>query len=696
MRHTASLEHLRPVLLHGEAVYLRANSIRYALKALLGAPYSNLLAVPRIPDSGTGEGDWILPTGRQVTPLPELNDTQRQALLEVLRQRVERVMSLIVELEDSADQSRRTLAKLLSRALDVPSESCVYSVDGSPTLVCWAFFDDCVPSGHGYRLIKSFVNESFVPQAVPVPQDFDASALAKAAETSEAEGLPKAGVATLRSARPTTSSWWRRRQPWLILAALAGLAGLASGLWHYLNPLPAIDAGISEPTVSERIEGVSRQRVAGRLLVSVLPGRGLADVEAVLRAAGQWQHVKSMALEPALGTIQLKLDEAHYETIRGTLSVTPWVTGMMPEFILGTSVIPDDPVLRRGGAPSWPWTALNAMAAWDASQGSDTTLIAVVDSGFDTTHPEFEGKHVYTWNAVNGKLEVEGPRDVMVHGTHVAALAAGRADNQQGSAGTCPKCSLLLIRIADDKGRISSSAVLLALRHAVQWRASVVNLSFGARFEPPPEGLTREAAERFIAATQDEARFWSAVLQEFRRQGIVVVQAAGNQGVDALIDPMKRNTASLIVGSTGPGHQLSAFSNYGSAVTLTAPGEGVFSAAPGRGFREFDGTSMASPLVAGAVGLMRSVDPRASFDDIRTALARSGSAVRAAGGRAVGPDVDMAAALALLSARTSGAVGPNPAASQPSAAQAPSSCDGPVRPVRRDAGQPRGVRTSSP
>ncbi len=230
--------------------------------------------------------------------------------------------------------------------------------------------------------------------------------------------------------------------------------------------------------------------------------------------------------------------------------------------------------------------AIEATTAWGRpAHGSSGVRIGIIDSGADVTHPDLAGKIAGTYNAVTRGTDV---RDVVGHGTGVASVAAATTNNNEGIAGAGYDSSLLVAKVADRTGRIFTDDLAAGVVWAVDQGATVINLSLGG---PTSDPLERDA----VAYAQ--------------RHGAVVVAAAGNEGTRAKQYPAALPDV-LSVGATSPnGATRAPFSSFGSWVSVGAPGRGIVIARPGGGYEKADGTSFASPLVAGEVALLKGYRP---------------------------------------------------------------------------------------
>lgn len=113
----------------------------------------------------------------------------------------------------------------------------------------------------------------------------------------------------------------------------------------------------------------------------------------------------------------------------------------------------------------WYFEKCSVFDAWEQTMGADDIIVAVIDDGFDLTHPEFDGKVTSPYNAVTQNRTVTPSPSG--HGTHVASTAVGNADNGSGMSGIAPKCKLMPIQVGDSYGRMPSSAVIDGDRKSV-------------------------------------------------------------------------------------------------------------------------------------------------------------------------------------------------------------------------------------
>ena len=234
----------------------------------------------------------------------------------------------------------------------------------------------------------------------------------------------------------------------------------------------------------------------------------------------------------------------------------------------------------------WQLSTLHASAAWSESTGAGVT-VAVLDSGVDANHADLKGQVLPGADFVDGSTD--GRKDPVGHGTTVAALIAGRADDASGVEGVAPGAKILPVRVLDAHNRYRDARdVAKALRWAVDHGADVVNMSLG--------GGARSSA---LADAIDYAD----------QHGVVVVACTGNQisgQPDDVWYPARQPGVVAVAGLAEGGDQPTLWSGTltGPDTVLVAPAVNMLGAKPG-GYWRVQGTSFAAPLVSATAALIR-------------------------------------------------------------------------------------------
>jgi subtilisin family serine protease len=263
--------------------------------------------------------------------------------------------------------------------------------------------------------------------------------------------------------------------------------------------------------------------------------------------------------------------------------------------------------------------------AWEISTGNKDVVVAVVDDGFDLTHKELSNTTIsQKYNVVDQQNQVYG-NNLLNHGTHVSSILLGAANNNNGLTGISPNVTFMPVQIGSQtKSFFSNTDVIDGVLYALKNNASVINLSLGKQFSPQIVNLSETQQKELINNFgKDEEAFWKELFEIAEKQNTTIVIAAGNNGILSGIDPMQRYENAIIVGAVDRDMNIASFSNYGNFNTICAPGVQIVSAVPGNKFAPMDGTSMAAPIISGAIALYKSIYPRATNSEIKRKLKSS-------------------------------------------------------------------------
>jgi subtilisin family serine protease len=242
------------------------------------------------------------------------------------------------------------------------------------------------------------------------------------------------------------------------------------------------------------------------------------------------------------------------------------------------------------------------VASASATQELKSVRVYVVDTGVDSNHPSL--RVVERKSFVRGETDMTD--DLNGHGTHVAGTIAGYRQLFGVAAGS----HLVSLRVLDANGGGSFGDVIAALDSIARDRllfprqAMVVNMSLGV-----DTGSTRYTP-------------LDVAIQRLISQRVHVVLAAGNDGISASTVTPAHVREAITVGAYDSNNRIAPFSNYGSAVTILAPGVNIPSTWMGGRFASLSGTSMAAPHVTGAVALYLTVQPTSRPDMTKQVLLR--------------------------------------------------------------------------
>ncbi len=268
---------------------------------------------------------------------------------------------------------------------------------------------------------------------------------------------------------------------------------------------------------------------------------------------------------------------------------------------------------------------IDAPEAWGYTTGSNTVIVAIVDTGIDTSHPEFSGRLLPGKHFFDNGSSDNNVSDDKGHGTHVAGIAAANGNNGTGVAGVAWGVKILPIKVLSSSGQGYTSDVVAGINWAVSNGAKVINLSMGS--------------------TNSNSSLQAAINNAYSH-GILVVASAGNcgdqyypyNGCSYQSQPSYPAAGShvLAVAATDPNDDRASFSTVGSYVDVAAPGWDIYSTWPTSirdssgyysGYDWDSGTSMAAPFVTGLAALLYSRYPNYTPDQIAQAILQNADSV---------------------------------------------------------------------
>jgi len=238
----------------------------------------------------------------------------------------------------------------------------------------------------------------------------------------------------------------------------------------------------------------------------------------------------------------------------------------------------------------------------EACVTGDSVVVAVLDTGVDVDHPALAANVLPNGvNMLENTFDVgdvpngidddnDGQVDEMVgHGTHVAGTVLQVA----------PDAEILPVKVLDSDGVGDTFSVTAGMYYAVEQGADVINLSLGTTYE----------SIAIQAAVDDAAS-----------QGVIVVAATGNGDRSLPVEYPASATSAISVASTTAGADKASYSNYNDLVHISAPGDNVASAYPDGRYSSASGTSMSTPIVAGAIALILERQPDTAAESVYALL----------------------------------------------------------------------------
>lgn len=375
--------------------------------------------------------------------------------------------------------------------------------------------------------------------------------------------------------------------------------------------------------------------VAGEVLLKLRPGTALSSTsrsslrsnsatlnkrlsQITARAATAVFAETAAAELQRIYRVQINPDQDVMAAIK-MLEADPNVEYAEPNYLARAAVVPNDPLYSS----QWALEKISAPAAWDVVTGTPSAVIALIDSGLDTTHPDLTGRlwinpgeipnngidddnngyidDVNGWNFVGSNNNVS---DDNGHGTQVAGVASASTNNAIGIAGMCWNCRLMIVKAMQASGVANYSDIAAAVNYAASKGAQVINLSLGGY----ADSATLRAAIDVASSTA------------------VIVGGAGNDNVSTPFYPAAYPSV-LSVAATTNSDTKASFSNYGSWVDVAAPGVAISTTLSGGDYGTSEGTSLSAPLVAGLAGLIESAHPDWSPALVRAQIVHTTDAI---------------------------------------------------------------------
>lgn len=299
---------------------------------------------------------------------------------------------------------------------------------------------------------------------------------------------------------------------------------------------------------------------------------------------------------------------------------------VQPNYIYQTSTLtPNDPLSSTGNNFIH---LTHTDDAWDITTGTRNIVIAVIDTGTNIIHEDLmdslwinpnetidgidndNNGYIDDINGANTGVSKGGPLSGSIngdhyHGSHVAGIIAAKLNNSKGIAGVCPNCKIMTIKAnMPNTDEFYTSSLVASVEYATQMGANIINMSLGGPISS--DTLYQAAIQAAISAN------------------IVTVAAAGNDHSNMDNTPVSpASFPEVIAVSATNGTEFdSSYSNFGSAIWVSAPGTNIESTITGsnRAYAFLSGTSMATPVVSGVIGLLKSLQPRLTVANVKTLL----------------------------------------------------------------------------
>lgn len=394
---------------------------------------------------------------------------------------------------------------------------------------------------------------------------------------------------------------------------------------------------VSVPTLSRKFTGRSLVRLDAK-----------ANTAAIIRAAkDKGLQLATLSDEEPLSKTLQQHDGVIFERLRIALinengadrlqqlqkqTKSPFLSSEPERVVRALHAVPkgSNRIYKDTSTATWGVHAVNAMNVPWTGKG---VKLAILDTGFDFTHPDFSGRSIHRRSFVGTRQA----KDKEGHGTHIVGIAAGDRKGRDGARyGVASGARLYIGKILDDAGEGNDGQTLVGIEWALEKGCQIISMSFGA-----PVG---------------EGEPWSEVFEQVARIAManrcLMIAASGNESDRTKTKPLiaavnhPANCPSIMaVGALTPGLGVAdyscagtgadgrigtgaaggagtssgtarATSPYGGQIDIAAPGDNILSTKPGGGYRRESGTSMATAFVAGVAAQLWEKDPGATAGEI--------------------------------------------------------------------------------
>lgn len=277
--------------------------------------------------------------------------------------------------------------------------------------------------------------------------------------------------------------------------------------------------------------------------------------------------------------------------------------GEVPKRLPGNYGLNDPAVGELWGFEKMKIEELYALLKEKDLKPAQKALIVILDTGIDAGHEDL----ALNYKSVNKKYD----SDPQSHGTHCAGIAAAVSNNGKGVASFSQDNAYIQIgsvRVLGAHGGGTQAGIIKGMLEAADHGADVISMSLGGR------------------STKARQRAYARAVNYCNRQGAVVVVAAGNSQMDASAYSPANTPGVIAVAAVDADLNKATFSNHVTNLKMgiAAPGVGIYSTVPGNKYAAYNGTSMATPYVAGLVGLMKSINPQLTTQQIHAILENTG------------------------------------------------------------------------
>jgi len=283
--------------------------------------------------------------------------------------------------------------------------------------------------------------------------------------------------------------------------------------------------------------------------------------------------------------------------------------------VVRPTLTPDDLGPESGAGNQYGLWRINAQDAWDITTGNTDIKVAIVDDAVLVTHPDLIPNLVPGYDVASDDDDPMPNEPGMTHGTHVAGIVGAATDNGIGVSSIGFNIKIMPVKSSNSPTTISDAYA--GVVWAADNGADVINMSWGG-------GGASETAQNIINYAFEA--------------GCVNVAASGNDNVSSVFYPAGYDNV-ISVSSTTANDSKSGFSNFGEWIDVSAPGTAILSTYHNNfqpSYNAISGTSMASPMVAGLAGLLLSLNPEFTQQQVQDCILNSADNIDNANGAFIG------------------------------------------------------------
>ena len=617
---------------------------------------SSLLSRPKIQDSNEGKiVVWYSNKFNDVpSPLSKLNQKTYNRYKELLLLNLDRLGKLVKDIKETS--RNKAWAEMIELAINNVNEDFVFCGNGEISIAYWGVrienSKERVPlireteRGESEKLIVKNESKNEGSKITIGKQNLND-------DKEKHKGVNNVEEQTDSLDKPEVLESKRSRKNYLYYA-IPFLLLLVSGI--FLKNCKTVSPKVTDSLLPDKSREIipfdpselemdvdSVRTVIGTRLNIALKNKEdkLEDFAREFKKQYQSSEIEIIYFDTLTKRIQIKVPSAERTLLKKEIpeKLKGYKLLIWEEGLFRNNKIPSDPEFANRNH-SWYLDAVKVEGIWDKTFGDEDILVAVIDDGFDLTHEELKSKFISPLNTTNNTSNVFTNQDLF-HGTHVAGTIIAEMNNAVGLSGVAPNCNFIPIQVSDSNGYISSTAVIDAILYALNKEADVINISLGLMIDPMVSKFPKRIQRDLINHSyKQEEEFWNQIFQMAESNGSTIVIAAGNENMMVGIDPRHRSPLGIKVNAINSKFERANFSNYGYLSTVSAPGTNIYSCIPQNDFKNLDGTSMAAPIVTGAIALIKSIDNTLSTKEIIKILQSTGRSINS-NDKEVGPLIQL-------------------------------------------------------